>query len=94
MKFNVAAAAASAAFLVGGVSADDQKVLKDESSVVESATKAAPELPTFTVSTQSSEAPAFRIQLLVTARVALERVNVSIILTRMHAAHQAQGSFP
>jgi hypothetical protein len=50
MKFNVAAAAASAVFLVGGVAADDQKVLKDESSVVESATQAAPELPTFTVS--------------------------------------------
>lgn len=51
MKFNVAAAAASAAFLVGGVNAEDQKVLKDEtSSVAESATKAAPELPTFTVS--------------------------------------------
>ena len=51
MKFNVAAAAASAAFLVGGVSADEQKVLKDEtSSVAESATQAAPELPTFTVS--------------------------------------------
>lgn len=51
MKFNVAAAAASAAFLVGGVSAEDQKVLKEESSsVAESATQAAPELPTFTVS--------------------------------------------
>lgn len=50
MKFNVAAAAASAAFLVG-VNAEDQKVLKDETnSVAESATKAAPELPTFTVS--------------------------------------------
>ncbi|KAH6853798.1 Calreticulin family-domain-containing protein [Chaetomium sp. MPI-CAGE-AT-0009] len=50
MKFNVAAAA-SAALLVSGVSADDQKVLKDESSsVAESATKAAPELPTFTPS--------------------------------------------
>ncbi|KAK4128759.1 Calreticulin-domain-containing protein [Parathielavia appendiculata] len=51
MRFNVAAAAASAAFLVGGVSAEDQKVLKDESSsssVAESATQAAPELPTFT----------------------------------------------
>ncbi|GAB1310453.1 hypothetical protein MFIFM68171_00663 [Madurella fahalii] len=48
MRFNVAAAAASAAFLVGGVNAEDQKVLKDESSVAESATKAAPELPTFT----------------------------------------------
>ena len=53
MRFNVAAAAASAALLVGGVNAEDQKVLKDESSsssVAESATKAAPELPTFTVS--------------------------------------------
>lgn len=51
MRFNVAAAAASAAFLVGGVNAEDQKVLKDESSsVAESATQAAPELPTFTVS--------------------------------------------
>jgi len=51
MKFNVAAAAASAAFLVGGVSADDQKVLKDETNTVaESASKSAPELPTFTVS--------------------------------------------
>lgn len=51
MKFNVAAAAAGAAFLAGGVSAEDQKVIKDEtSSVAESATKAAPELPTFTVS--------------------------------------------
>ncbi|KAL2139981.1 hypothetical protein VTI28DRAFT_4411 [Corynascus sepedonium] len=49
MKFNVAAAAASAAFLVGGVSADDQKVLKDETNTVaESASKSAPELPTFT----------------------------------------------
>ncbi|KAH6650702.1 Calreticulin family-domain-containing protein [Chaetomium tenue] len=51
MKFNVAAAAAGAAFLAGGVSAEDQKVIKDEtSSVAESATKAAPELPTFTPS--------------------------------------------
>ncbi|KAK4116374.1 Calreticulin-domain-containing protein [Canariomyces notabilis] len=49
MRFNVAAAAASAALFVGGVNAEDQKVLKDESSsVAESATKAAPELPTFT----------------------------------------------
>ncbi|KAL2133050.1 hypothetical protein VTI74DRAFT_2989 [Chaetomium olivicolor] len=48
MRFNVAAAAASAA-LLAGVSAEEQKVLKDESSsVAESATKAAPELPTFT----------------------------------------------
>jgi hypothetical protein len=53
MRFNVAAAAAGAAFLVGGVNAEDQKVLKDESSsssVAESATKSTPELPTFTVS--------------------------------------------
>lgn len=52
MKFNVAAAAASAAFLAGAVNAEDQKVLKDESSSVAepAATQAAPELPTFTVS--------------------------------------------
>ena len=54
MKFNVAAAAASAAFLAGAVNADEQKVLKDESSVAESATKAAPVLPTFTVSLPQS----------------------------------------
>lgn len=49
MRFNVAAAAASAA-LLAGVSAEEQKVLQDESSsVAESATQAAPELPTFTV---------------------------------------------
>ncbi|KAK4142344.1 Calreticulin family-domain-containing protein [Dichotomopilus funicola] len=46
MKFNVAAAAASAALMAGGVSADEQKVLKDEPSSVAEA--AAPELPTFT----------------------------------------------
>jgi hypothetical protein len=57
MKFNVAAAAASAAFLVG-VNAEDQKVLKDESSsVAESATQAAPELPTFTVSVPGTARP-------------------------------------
>ncbi len=53
MRFNVAAAAAGAVLLAGGVNAEDQKVLKDEtasSSVAESSTKAAPELPTFTVS--------------------------------------------
>jgi calnexin len=60
MRFNVAAAAASAAFLVGGVNAEDQKVLKDESSsssVAESATQAAPELPTFTVSFTPAQLP-------------------------------------
>lgn len=54
MRFNVAAAAASAAFLAGTVSADDaQKVLKDESSSTapEAATAVSPvEIPTFTVS--------------------------------------------
>ncbi len=56
MKFNVAAAAASAAFLAGAVNAEDQKVLKDESSSVAepAATQAAPELPTFTVSVPSA----------------------------------------
>ncbi|KAK3337023.1 Calreticulin family-domain-containing protein [Cercophora scortea] len=56
MRFNVAAAAASAALFVGGVyahgdhAAEEQKVLKDESSSVaaESSTVVAPELPTFT----------------------------------------------
>lgn len=51
MKFNVAAAAASAALMAGGVSADEQKVLKDEPSSIAEA--AAPELPTFTVSVAS-----------------------------------------
>ncbi|EGS18750.1 uncharacterized protein CTHT_0053590 [Thermochaetoides thermophila DSM 1495] len=57
MRFNVAAAAAGAAFLVGGVNAEDQKVIKDESasssstSVAETATKSTPELPTFTPTT-------------------------------------------
>lgn len=54
MKFNVAAAAASAAFLAGGASADDQKVLKDET------TKSVPELPTFTVSNPPPTASPFR----------------------------------
>jgi calnexin len=60
MRFNVAAAAAGTAFLVGGVYAEDQKVLKDESSsssVAESATQAAPELPTFTVSFAQAQSP-------------------------------------
>ncbi|KAK3943618.1 calreticulin family protein [Diplogelasinospora grovesii] len=50
MRFNIAAAAAGVAFLSGGVFADEQKVLKDESSstTVESSTSVAVETPTFT----------------------------------------------
>lgn len=64
MKFNVAAAAASAAFLAGAVSADEQKVIKEESSVAaESATKVAPVLPTFTVSFSNSQPCASLVEL-------------------------------
>jgi calnexin len=60
MRFSAAAAISAAALLAGTVNADAQSVLSeaspsvagDASSVVESSTSAAPELPTFTVSTQ------------------------------------------
>jgi hypothetical protein len=54
MKFNLAAAAAGAAFLAGSVYADDaQKVVEESStsSVAESSSSVAPEMPTFTVRT-------------------------------------------